>query len=171
MSIVSKETRAPALEATVIKRFKPWAKPNRRKLRTMIRFEARKWGVSAAGLTRRIRCESGGSWSLGPPSGPAGVLQFFPETFSRGMASIGTRRVHLVQNQTKRFKERQITRYSDGTRTVRVTRTFTGHRRYILNGVIPRHPSIYHAWAQLRIGARAIKGLGAVRNSEWTCGT
>lgn len=169
-SVVSSTTSAPAVKRTIVKRFRPWAKPNRAQLKKIVRWEARKWGVSAAGMTRRINCESSGSWSLGPPSGPAGVLQFFPETFRRGMSSIGTRRIRIVTNKTKRFQEREITRYSDGTQKVRVTRTFRGQRRYVLEGTLPRRPSLYHAWAQVRIGARAMKGLGAVRNAEWTCG-
>jgi hypothetical protein len=38
---------------------------------------------------------------------------------------------------------------------------------YVLKGKIPRHPERTHGWAQVRLMARAIVGLGGVKDSKW----
>jgi hypothetical protein len=35
---------------------------------------------------------------------------------------------------------------------------------------MPHTPSVSNTFAQVRIGAQAIRGISAVRSSEWACG-
>ena len=39
----------------------------------------------------------------------------------------------------------------------------------VYSGRIPRRPSMANAFAQIRIGAQALRGISAVHSSEWSC--
>jgi hypothetical protein len=167
-SVVSTKNVVPARKKVVHRKFRPWAKPSQRKVREIIRNEARRWRISAASLTRRAHCESRLNWwaSNGLYHG---VLQFAPSTFYRGVSSIRTRKVTLVRTKIRRVNVVRVSRYSDG----RTERRRTTPRRQklvvVYHGKLPRNPSVTNAWAQLRIGAQAIRGISAVRSSEWGC--
>jgi len=64
-----------------------------------------------------------------------------------------------------------VTHYSDG-RTVR-RRTTPRRQRLIViyNGKLAHTPSLSNSFAQIRIGAQAIRGISAVHSSEWSCST
>jgi hypothetical protein len=177
------EAPPPAQQATVVKKIvkRPPrvvhrraklhlpAKPTVAQVQRAIRREAAMWGVSAAGLSRRVACESHYHWwaSNGQYQG---VLQFAPGTFYRGLGTIRTRRVIEVSVRTRRMHSRVYRHWSDGKitrskgRIVRQTVVVT--RR----GMIPKKPSVTNVDAQLRIGAQALRGISAVHSSEWACG-
>lgn len=160
--------RAPR-KKVVHRRFRPWSKPSPRQVREIIRNEARRWGVSAAGLSRRVACESKYQWwaSNGQYQG---VLQFAPSTFYRGMSTIRTRKVKLVRTDSRRVNDRRVTHYSDGRRKSRRTTPRRQLLVVVYHGRIPKSPAVNNAFAQIRIGAQALRGISAVRSSEWACG-
>jgi len=168
-SVVKIENRRAARKKVVHKRFRPWARPTPRQVREIIRSEARRWRVSATGLSRRIACESHYHWwaSNGQYSG---VLQFSPGTFYRGMHTIKTRKVKLVRSKTRRVHDARVTHYSDGRKVRRRTTPRRQRLVVVYTGRIPRSPSVSNTFAQVRIGAQALRGISAVHSSEWSCG-
>jgi hypothetical protein len=165
---VSTKRVVPPRRKVVRHRFQPWSRPSPRRVRQIIRIEARRWRIDPGRLARRVACESKFQWSA---NGGAyyGLLQFAPSTFSRGLSSIRTRRVVLVRKRVRKVREVTISRYSDG-RVVR--ERGRPHRQRLLHvyaGRLPRRPELTHGWAQLRIGAQAIRGISAVSSSEWGC--
>jgi hypothetical protein len=134
----------------------------------IINSEARRWGISAAALSNRVACESHYRW-WATNGQYEGVLQFGANAFYRGLSTIRTYKVRLVRTKSRRVHDAQITKYSDG-RTVS-KRTTPRRQRVIIiyTGHIPHHPSMANAWAQIRIGAQAIRGISAVHSSEWAC--
>lgn len=167
-TVVKTERIAPPARKVVRKRFRPWARPSRARVRTIIRIEARRWRIAPGRLARRVGCESRFAWSAGNGQ-YRGLLQFAPSTFSRGMSSIGTRRVKLVRQRTRIVRGTLVKHWSDG----RVTREPGARRRqrvmWVYTGTIPRRPAVTHGWAQLRIGAQSIAGRSAVSTGEWSC--
>ena len=167
-TVVKTSRVAPPRSKVVRKRFSPWAKPSPRRVRQIIRWEAKRWGISPSRLARRVGCESGFRWHA--DSGTyKGLLQFAPSTFSRGMRSIKSRGVKIKRVRKRKVSEVHVARYSDG----RVVRT-KGRKRVqrvtvVYKGQFPRNPSVTHGWAQLRIGAQAIAGRSAVSSGEWGC--
>lgn len=163
------ETVVPRRRKVIRRRFKPAARPSPAKVRRIIRIEAARWHISAAGLARRVSCESGYSWSAGNGT-YRGLLQFAPSTFSRGMSTIKSRTVKIVKRSTRTVREKRIVHYPDGK--VAHLRGKKHRQRVIrvLKGKLPRHPALTHGWAQLRIGAQAIAGRSAVSSGEWSCG-
>jgi hypothetical protein len=147
----------------------PWTHPTPRQVQEIINNEARRWRIPAASLSRRVACESHYHWwaSNGQYQG---VLQFGANAFSRGLSTIRSRKVKLVRQKLRRVHDARITYFSDG----HSTRSRTTPRRQrvitIYSGRLPRRPSMGNAWVQLRIGAQAIRGISAVRSSEWACG-
>lgn len=167
-SVLRVEHIVPARKKVVHRRFRPWSRPTPGQVREIIHNEARRWRVPAASLTRRVGCESHFHWwaSNGQFQG---VLQFAPGTFYRGLHTIRDRRVVLVRKRIRTVHETRVVHYADGH--VERKRGARRHQRvtYILRGALPRRPAVLDAWAQLRIGAQAIRGLSAVRSSEWSC--
>jgi hypothetical protein len=167
-SVVRVDRVVPARHKLVKRHFQPWSKPSPGQVREIIRAEARRWHIAPSGLARRVGCESHFHWWAGNGQFQ-GVLQFSPGTFYRGLRTIRDRRVRLVRQHVRMVHEARVVHYSDG----RVTRK-RGRRRnqtvtYVLKGRLPRKPSMANAWAQIRIGAQAIRGISAVHNSEWSC--
>jgi hypothetical protein len=167
-SVVSTKRVVPRRRKLVRHRFQPWSRPSPRKVRQIIRIEARRWRIDPARLARRVACESNFQWAA---NGGAyfGLLQFAPSTFTRGLGSIRTRRVAIVRKRVRRPRAVTISRYSDG-RVVR--ERGRRHRQVVVHvhaGRLPRRPGLTHGWAQLRIGAQAIRGISAVSSSEWGC--
>jgi hypothetical protein len=167
-SVVSTKRVVPRRRKVVRHRFQPWSRPSPRRVRQIIRIEARRWRIDPRRLARRVACESRFQWSANGGS-YFGLLQFAPSTFSRGLGSIRTRRVVIVRKRVRRVREVTISRYSDG----RVVRERGRRRRQVVAhvhaGKLPRRPELTHGWAQLRIGAQAIRGISAVSSSEWGC--
>ena len=158
----------PPRRRVIEHRFRPWNRATPRQVREIIRSEARRWRISPQGLMRRIGCESGFRWSAG--NGPyRGLLQFHASTFYRGMSTIRDRRVRLVRERTRTVRATRVVRYSDGTVRRRRGRRVKQRVVHVYVGRIPRRPEITHTWAQVRIGAQAIRGRSAVRSSEWGC--
>jgi hypothetical protein len=155
----------------IVKRshFTPWVHPGPSGVRKVLAYEADRWGVSLAGLEHRVFCESGYQW-WATNGQYEGIGQFASETFSRGMSSIGTRKV-VLSTTTSRLKRSKVTRqWSDGTQTHFDGRLVRQRVRHVLVGWIPRDATRTHVWAQARIMARAIAGLGAVNGrTEWSC--
>lgn len=168
-SVVRVDRVVPARRKVIHRRFRPWAHPSPRGVRQIIRAEALRWHISATSLARRVQCESRFHWWAGNGSFQ-GVLQFAWGTFNRGLRTIRDRRVVIRTERVRRVREVRIAHYSDGHTE---TKPGPAHRQrivYVYTGRLPRRPSVSHAWAQLRIGAQAIRGISAVRSSEWSCG-
>ena len=167
-SVASTKYVPPAKRRVVRRTFKPWARPTPRQVRRIIAMEARRWGIDGSRLARRIACESRFQWNAF--SGTYhGLLQFAPSTFYRGVSSIRSRRVRLVRSDVRKVRGARVVRYTDGR-----TERRPGPRRrqrvvYVYRGTLPRRPGVTHAWTQVRIGAQAIRGISAVRSSEWGC--
>ena len=168
-SVVKIENRRAARKKVVHKRFRPWARPTPGQVREIVRSEARRWRISAAGLSRRIACESHYHWwaSNGQYSG---VLQFSPGTFYRGMHTIKSRKVKIVRSKTRRVHDARVTHFSDGRKVRRRTTPRRQRLVVVYTGRIPRSPSVSNTFAQVRIGAQALRGISAVHSSEWSCG-
>jgi hypothetical protein len=168
-SVVKVEQRRAARKKVVHHRFRPWAHPSPAQVLEIIRNEARRWGVSAASLSRRVACESRYQW-WATNGQYSGVLQFSASTFYRGLQTIRSRSVKIVRSKTRRVHDAQITHYSDGRQIV--SRTTPRRQRLIVvyTGRLPRTPSVNSAFAQIRIGAQALRGISAVHSSEWACG-
>ena len=167
-TVVKTSRVVPARRKVVRKRFSPWAKPSPRRVRQIIRGEARRWGISPASLARRVGCESGFRWSAGNGQ-YQGLLQFASSTFSRGMRSIKSRGVKIKRVRKRKVHEVHVSRYSDGRVVRKKGRKRVQRVTYVYKGHFPRNPSVTHGWAQLRIGAQAIAGRSAVSSGEWGC--
>ena len=167
-TVVKTSRVAPPRRKVVRKRFTPWAKPSPRRVRQIIRWEARRWGISASRLARRVGCESGFRWYANGGS-YHGLLQFSPSTFYRGMRSIKSRGVKIKRVRKRTVREVRVSHYSDGTVVRRKGRKRAQRVTYVYKGRFPRRPAVTHAWAQLRIGAQAIAGRSAVSSGEWGC--
>ena len=99
-----------------------------------------------------------------------GVLQMGANAFYRGVGSIRSRKVTFVRWKTRRVNDRRITHYSDGRTKTRKTTPRRQRVKVVLQGRLPRRPSMSNAYTQIRIGAQALRGISAVRSSEWSCG-
>jgi hypothetical protein len=150
------------------RKFRPWAKPSPRQTRTIIRAEARRWKIAPSRLSRRVACESRYRWwaSNGQYHG---LLQFAYSTFARGMRTIRDRRVRLVRERVRTIHDAHTVHYSDGTTERRRGKARRQRVVMVYTGTLPRRPAHGHGWSQLRIGAQAIRGISAVRSSEWAC--
>ena len=167
-TVVSVRRVAPPRRKVVRHRFQPWGRPTPGQVRRIIRIESRRWGIHPARLARRVACESNFRWWAG--NGPyQGLLQFHSSTFARGLGTLRTRRVAFTRERWRRVRTVTVSRYSDG----RVVREPGRPRRQrvvaVYSGRLPSRPPLTHAWAQLRIGAQAIRGISAVSSSEWSC--
>lgn len=164
---VRTERRMPKKVLRLRSKFTPPAYPSPGYVFSVIvPLEAARWGAPADRLACRIRGESGGSWKA--TNGQyEGIGQFATETFNRGVASIGSRRVTMVLKRTRLLRPTYIDHYSDGSKRKRKgakRRQLVVHTKV---GKLPRYPAKRHAWVQARIMARAFVGLGNVRDSEW----
>ena len=168
-SVVRVSHYTPPRKKVVHRRFRPWAKPTPGQVREIITNEARRWGVPAASLSRRIACESRYHWwaSNGQYQG---VLQFAYGTFYRGLRTIRDRHVRIVRTKVRRVHEARVTHYSDGRKVRRRTTPRRQRLVVVYRGRIPRRPAMNNTFAQVRIGAQAIRGISAVHSSEWSCG-
>jgi hypothetical protein len=166
--VVRVERKVPPRRKVFRSRFRPWGRPGPGRVRQIIRLEARRWHISAASLSRRVSCESRFRW-WAANGAYRGLLQFSSSTFYRGLRTIRSRAVKLLRNRSRRVYETRIVHYSDG----RVERKRGRRHRQVLvrvyTGKLPRRPSVTHGWAQLRIGAQAIRGMSSVSSSEWSC--
>ena len=167
-SVVRVDNHRAPKRKVVYRRFRPWAKPSPRAVREIIRAESRRYGIHPSRLSRRIACESRYQWSAS--SGLYhGLLQFAPSTFYRGLRSVRDKRVKLVRTKWRRANDTRVTHYSNGAKTRRRTTPRRQLFTVVYRGRLPRRPGLYHAWAQVRIGAQAIRGVGSVSSSEWGC--
>jgi hypothetical protein len=166
--VVRVETKVPPRRKVVRRGFRPWDRPSARRVQEIIRLEAGWWHISAARLSRRVACESRFRW-WAANGAYRGLLQFSSSTFYRGMRTIRTRTVKLLRKSSRRVYETRILHYSDGHVERKRGRR---HRQVVVRvytGKLPRRPSVTHGWAQLRIGAQAIRGMSGVSSSEWAC--
>jgi hypothetical protein len=166
--IVATKTVVPQRTMRLESRFRPPAFPTPSYVLGVIaKHEAARWGAPYWRLRCRIFGESGGKWTS--TNGQyAGIGQFAWSTYARGVRSIGSRRVEVTTRRVRLRKVRIVERLSDGTtrrRFGRPVRQVVELRRV---GVLPRDPAYRHAWVQARIMARALVGLGAVNDSEWS---
>jgi hypothetical protein len=168
-SVVKVENQKAPRKKVVQRKFRPWAHPTPGQVREIINSEARRWGVSAAGLSRRVACESHYHW-WATNGQYVGVLQMGANAFYRGLHTIRTYRVKVVRWKTRRVHDARVTHYSDGRVERRRTTPRRQRVRIVLSGRIPRRPSMANAFAQIRIGAQALRGISAVHSSEWSCG-
>ena len=168
-SVVKVENKKAPRKKVVHHRFRPWAKPSPGQVREIINNEARRWHISAASLSRRIACESHYHW-WATNGQYSGVLQFAPGTFYRGLSTIKTRKVKIVRSKSRRVHDRRVTHFSDGRKVSRRTTPRRQRLVVVYTGRIPRSPSVSNTFAQVRIGAQALRGISAVHSSEWSCG-
>ena len=149
--------------------FRPWSRPSKRQVHEIIRAEARRWRIDPAGSRDGSAVSRAFNWWAGNGSF-RGLLQFHPGTFHRGLRTIRTRQVTLVRERVRRVHGARYVRYSDGT--VKRRRGSLRRQRvvHVYQGRLSRRPGVTDAWTQLRIGAQAIRGISAVRSSEWSCG-
>jgi hypothetical protein len=167
-SVVRVDHVVPARRKVVHRKFQPWNHPTSSQVHEIIRSEARRWHVPAASLARRVGCESRFHWwaSNGQFQG---VLQFAPGTFYRGLRTIRDRRVRIVRQTVRRVHEASVTHYSDGHKVRRRTTPRRQRLVVVYKGTLARTPAVSNSFAQIRIGAQAIRGISAVHSSEWSC--
>jgi hypothetical protein len=168
-SVVKVDRQVPPRHKVVHRTFKPWAKPSRRQVATIIRVEARRWKIDPRRLARRVACESRFHW-WASNGRYQGLLQFGYNAFARGLHTIRDRRVKLVRERVRKVHEARVEHYSDGTAKRMRGKSRRQRVYYVYTGKLPRRPAMSHGWSQLRIGAQAIRGISAVRSSEWSCG-
>jgi hypothetical protein len=168
-SVVKVENWKAPRKKVVHRKFRPWAHPTAGQVREIIRSEARRWGIPAASLSRRVACESRYRW-YATNGQYSGVLQFSANAFYRGMHTIKSRQIKLVRTKSRRVHDRLITHYSDGRKISRRTTPRRQRVVVVLKARLPRSPAISNTFAQIRIGAQAIRGISAVHSSEWSCG-
>jgi hypothetical protein len=168
-SVVKVENRKAARKKVVHRKFRLWARPTAGQVREIIRNEARRWGVPAASLSRRVACESRYHW-WATNGQYSGVLQFSSNAFYRGMHTIKSRKVKIVRSKSRRVHDRRVTHFADGRKVSRRTTPRRQRLVVVYTGRIPRNPAISNTFAQIRIGAQAIRGISAVHSSEWACG-
>jgi hypothetical protein len=168
-SVVKVENRKAPRKKVVHRKFRPWAHPSPGQVREIISNEARRWGISAASLSRRVACESHYHW-WATNGQYSGVLQFGANAFYRGMHTIKSRKVKIVRSTTRRVHDRRVTQFSDGRKVSRRTTPRRQRLIVVYTGRIPRNPAISNSFAQIRIGAQALRGISAVHSSEWSCG-
>jgi hypothetical protein len=168
-AVVKVENRKAPRKKVVHRKFRPWAHPSPGQVREIIRNEARRWGVPAASLSRRVACESHYHW-WATNGQYSGVLQFSAGTFYRGMSTIKTRTVKIVRSKSRRVHDRRIVHLSDGRKINRRTTPRRQRLVVVYTGRIPRSPAVSNTFAQIRIGAQALRGISAVHSSEWSCG-
>lgn len=150
-----------------VRRWRPWSRPTPSQIHRIVAMEADRWNAPEGRLRCRIRGESGFRWYISNGR-YQGLGQFGWDAFSRGMRSIGTRRVGFDRTRVVRRWQARRMYYSDGSSVLqerwrRVRVRYTTHYR----GAIPADPPITHGYAQVRIMARAMVGLGSVSDSEW----
>ena len=168
-SVVKVENRRAARTKVVHRKLRLWAHPTPSQVRWIIGAEARRWGVPAASLSRRVACESRYHW-YATNGQYSGVLQFGANAFYRGMSTIRSHKVRLVKTKVRRVHDRRVVHMSDGRKINRRTTPRRQRVLVILQGRIPRTPSVSNTFAQVRIGAQALRGISAVHSSEWSCG-
>lgn len=149
-------------------KFRPWARPTPGQVREIIDNESRRWHVSAAALSNRVACESRYHW-WAQNGQYVGVLQMGANAFYRGLHSIRSYKFTIVRSTTRRVHDARVTYYSNGTTSRRRTTPRRQRLIVVYTGRISRHPSMANAFAQIRIGAQALRGISAVHSSEWSC--
>ncbi len=165
-TVVRKIVHKPKKVRTFRHRWVVPATPTYAQVKELIALEAKRWNISAARLSCRIRGESTYRWNA--QNGQyVGLLQFGSNAFQRGIASIGSHVFTKTRIEHGRAWVRVTRVYSDGSR-----RTTRSHRIKIVRihqfrGVLPRSVPRHHGAAQIRMGARAMAGLGAVHDREW----
>jgi hypothetical protein len=167
-SVVKIENKKAPRKKVVHRKFRPWAHPTSGQVREIIRNEARRWRVPAASLSRRVACESRYHW-WATNGQYSGVLQFSAGTFYRGMHTIKSHKVKIVRSKSRRVHDARITHYSDGHKVRRLTTPRRQHLIVVFTGRLPRNPAVSNSFAQIRIGAQALRGISAVHSSEWAC--
>lgn len=159
--------RAPK-KKVVHRHFRPWRHPSPAQVQEIIRAEAQRWHIPASMLANRAWCESRYHWYASNGQ-YAGVLQFGWNAFARGLHTIRSYQFRIVRSTTRKVHDARVTYYSDGTKTRRRTTPRRQRIVVVYTGRISRHPALNNAFAQIRIGAQAIRGISAVRSSEWSC--
>jgi hypothetical protein len=167
-SVVAVDHVVPARRKVVHRKFRPWSHPTSAQVHEIIYSEALRWRVPAASLARRVECESHFQWSASNGQFQ-GVLQFSPEAFYRGLRTIRDRRVTIVREKIRRVHEARVTHYSNGRKVRRRTTPRRQRLVVVYTGKLARTPSVSDSFAQIRIGAQAIRGISAVHSSEWSC--
>lgn len=165
---VAKVVTTPKKHVRLVRQFAPAAKPSPSYVRSVIiPAEARRWNVREGWLADRTWCES--RWRYWADNGQArGVGQFLNDTWARAL-QVWTRRVELRSSTSRLVRRKVRLVYDDGSENrVRgrlVRQRVTIYRR----GLLPRWPSVFHGWANVRATARALGGVGRVGGGEWDC--
>jgi len=129
-------------------------------------YEAARAGASLGTLSRRVACESGGRWYASNGQ-YQGIGQFAASTFSRGLSTIGSRKVTIKTIKFRRMHSRVYRYWSDGRLTRSKGRIV---RQRIVTRLVGYMSTAYSdAWTQARIMAQANAGRSAVHDSEWEC--
>lgn len=162
-----KKVYRPHKVVTRVRKWTPPATPSPSYVRsTIIPYEASLWGVSTGWLSGRVACESRYNWNA--RNGQyMGLLQFGWNAWGRAWATM-PKRVEIRTTRSRLKRSKVVLLFSDGSREVVRGRL---HRQLVVTkhrGRLTQNTP-YHAWAAVRGGARAMAGLGGVRNSEWGC--
>lgn len=148
-------------------RFRPPAHPTASYLfRVIVPYETHRWGADSGTIARRIRCESGGHWwaSNGQYNG---VGQFARSTQARGLTTIRSYRVRLVERVSRLIHARIYHHWSDGR--ISRQRGKVVRQRVVVKRVGRISRDYLDAWTQVRIMSQAQRGISAVHDSEWEC--
>lgn len=165
--VIKTWTVRPKRSVTKVKRFTPWAQPTYRQVHKLIDAEARRWGAPGWRLRCRVKGESTYNWAA--QNGQyAGLLQFGSETFQRGLRTARSRVFKVKGPRTTYLKYvKQYRQWDDGRVTSRKVRKVRVTKQVIYRGKAPRNPARTHGAMQVRIGAQAMAGISAVKDSEW----
>lgn len=166
---IAKVVTNPRAHVKLVRRFTPTATPSALYMRTVIiPAEAAHWHVSVERLDGRVWCESKYAYGVSNPSGAKGAGQFMDGTWRRAL-EVWSRPVVMTSSHTRLVRRKVKLVYDDGS--VRHVRgRFVRQRVSVVRrGLLPRWPSVYHGWANVRATARALAGRGHVGAGEWSC--
>lgn len=168
---IAKVVTNPKPHVRIVQQFNPSATPSPGYVQAVIiPAEAARWRVSPLWLRGRIGCETGGTfryWAHNS-SGASGLAQFLPGTWSRALA-VWSRPVELVSSRTRLIRRKVVLVYDNGSENRVRGRLVRQRVTLVRRGVLPRWPSVYHGWANVRAAARAMAGVGRVGAGEWSC--
>jgi len=144
-------------------RFQPWAEPTRQQIDLIMSHEQEIWG--GISLYDRINCES--RFDVYATNGQyRGLLQIgswwesvYPYDTPRQVSLKETRLVKKPVIKLTTFSDQHVEREIVRRKNLKVI--------IIRKGALPVDADPYHAWAAIRVGQRAISGVG--ESTGWSC--
>lgn len=175
-SVVDVRLEVPPKKRTVKQKFRPWADlpaptdrsaasiAKRRSLVALILREEREQH-GGPDLMGRISCETGGTYLdniANGSSGAGGLTQWLASSW----AAFAPDPRRVVWDEVKKRKRPvvRVTTYADGTTKRETIRKRIQSVKVVRVGMLPRNPSRFHAWANVR------RGLLHWNDTSWDCG-